>query len=494
MTTSAHPFPTGTAGLPEARPPEVVELGDGDDFDLRIGPVAKRLGHATVRLLAYNGSVPGPTLVVREGSQLLVNVVNDGDLETTVHWHGLRLDNRYDGTAATQRPLAVGGRFTYRLDFPDPGAYWYHPHIREDYAQELGQYGTIVVLPTDAAYWPPAHRELTITLDDILIEDGRVAPFDRFETNYSAMGRFGNVLLANGEPELSLQARRGEVVRLHLTNTANTRVFNVALPGARMKLVGGDSGHYERETFVEQVLIAPSERAVVDVLFEQPGTYGLEHRTPGRTYPLATIAVAGETAAPSLAELFAKLRHNADMAAERERMAPYLDADPDKTIALTVEMDPGEPSHDHGAHHHGHEHDHGPGGIEWEDGMVEVNRSTTAANTRWKIVDRATGAEGPAIDWRFRVGERVKIRVVNAMDSDHPMHHPFHIHGAGGFLILARDGMTEPNLVWKDTVLIPTGQTVDLLLEVTHPGEWMAHCHIAEHHESGMHFTFTVEP
>ena len=133
------------------------------------------------------------------------------------------------------------------------------------------------------------------------------------------------------------------------------------------------------------------------------------------------------------------------------------------------------------------------GGIEWEDDMVEVNRMTTPANMRWKLIDRATGAENHAIDWRFRVGDRVKIRLVNEMDSDHPMHHPFHIHGAGRFLVLARDGVAEPNLVWKDTVLVRTGETVDILLEVTNPGVWMAHCHIAEHHESGMMFSFHVD-
>jgi FtsP/CotA-like multicopper oxidase with cupredoxin domain len=113
---------------------------------------------------------------------------------------------------------------------------------------------------------------------------------------------------------------------------------------------------------------------------------------------------------------------------------------------------------------------------------------------RWKLVDRATGAANHAIDWRFRVGDRVKIRLLNDMDSDHPMHHPFHVHGAGRFLILARDGAVEPNLVWSDTVLVTTGQTVDILLEVTNPGRWMAHCHIAEHHESGMMLSFDVEP
>ena len=102
------------------------------------------------------------------------------------------------------------------------------------------------------------------------------------------------------------------------------------------------------------------------------------------------------------------------------------------------------------------------------------------------------GAANAAIDWKFTVGDRVKIRLVNEMDSDHPMHHPFHLHGAGRFLVLARDGLPEPNLVWKDTVLVRTGQTVDILLDVTNPGLWMAHCHIAEHMQSGMMFSFTV--
>ena len=149
-------------------------------------------------------------------------------------------------------------------------------------------------------------------------------------------------------------------------------------------------------------------------------------------------------------------------------------------------------------HGHGHDggtaHDHEAGGIEWEDDMVDVNRLTTPANTRWKLIDRSSGAENHAIAWRFRVGDRVKIRLVNEMDSDHPMHHPFHVHGAGRFLILARDGRPEENLVWKDTVLVRTGETVDILLDVTNPGRWMAHCHIAEHHESGMMFSFDVDP
>jgi FtsP/CotA-like multicopper oxidase with cupredoxin domain len=536
MSPKADHFPTAIAGLPEARTSDVVELADGERFDLRIAPVAKRLGDATVRMLAYNGSIPGPTLRVNEGSEVIVEIENQGDLEATVHWHGLRLENRYDGTHETQQPMAVGERFSARVTFPDPGLYWYHPHIREDYGQELGLYGNVLVDPADPDYWPAAHREFVLTLDDILLEDGKVASFSRTETTHAAMGRFGDVLLVGGETEPSLAARLGEVVRLYLTNTANTRVFKVALPGATMKLVGGDSGRVEREELVDDVILAPSERVIVDVRLEAAGELTLEHRTPGRTYPLATIEVSDERAKPSLDEQFEALRTNPEMVAERERVAPFFAAEPDKRLAFIAEMDMQMPEgeepvvytcpmhpeivreepghcpecgmkllpaelvaeaggdHEHESPAHGHEgHDHATAdGIEWEDDMAEVNRLTTPANMRWKLIDRDSDAENAAIDWRFAVGDQVKIRLLNEMAGDHPMHHPFHVHGAGRFLVLTRDGVDEPNLAWKDTVLVRAGETVDILLDVTNPGRWMAHCHIAEHHESGMMFSFEV--
>src|SRR5436309_3839899 len=332
-------FSTDPSGLPGCCGPEVVELSDGDVFELRIAPVAKRLGDETVRMLSYNGSIPGPILRVPQGSEVVVNVVNEGDLEATVHWHGVRLENRFDGTHETQAPVPVGGSFTYRVQCPDPGVYWYHPHIRGDYGQEMGLYGNILVVPADSEYWPPSHRDVLLTLDDVLLEDGKIAPFSRTEPTYAAMGRFGNTVLVGGESDLSLSARLGEVVRFCLTNTANTRVFKVALPGARMKLVGGDSGRYEREEFVNSVVLAPSERAVIDVLFAEAGQLTLEHHTPRQTYPLARIDVVPEPMAPPLQEQFEILRTNAEWVAERERLKPYVDAPPDKTLALVAEME-----------------------------------------------------------------------------------------------------------------------------------------------------------
>ncbi len=500
---AADRFPDDPTGLPQAARTPLVELADGDTLDLRVGPVAKQLHDTTVRMLAYNGSVPGPTLRVRQGSEITVHVTNQGDLDTTVHWHGLRLDNRYDGVPhETQAPIAVGSDFTYRIRFPDPGLYWYHPHVREDYAQEVGLYGNVIVDPVEPDYWPAVDREIVLTLDDLLVEDGRVAPFSRTETTHAAMGRFGNVFLTSGEPDLRLAARSGEVVRLWLTNTATTRVFDVRLPGARMKLVGGDSGRVEHEELVSEVLLAPSERAVVDVLFDRAGELLLEHSTPRRSYPLAAITVEEEQARSSSAGAFEVLRHAPELEVERQTIDTWLAAPPDKILALVAEMGEVAGGHAHGAAHGpaGHhaaesaQSATAAGGIEWEDEMVEVNRATTPATMTWKLVDRTTGVDSAAFDWSFAVGDRVKIRLVNERESDHPMHHPFHIHGAGRFLVLARDGSTEPNLVWKDTVLVRAGQTVDLLFDVTNPGLWMAHCHIPEHMESGMMFSFTVAP
>src|ERR671936_118970 len=336
-------LPRETEGLPEARKSELFDLHGFEVFKLEIVPVKKRIGDATVRMLAYNGSVPGPTLKVPQDGTITVHVTNHGDLDATVHWHGLRLENRYDGTHDTQAPIPVGETFTYEVHVPDPGAYWYHPHIREDYGQEMGLYGNILVTPSEPDYWPPANRELLLTLDDILIEDGQIAAFRESETTHVAMGRFGNVMLVGGEADLQLAVNRGEVVRFYFTNTANTRVFNVAVPGAQLKLVGADAGHYEHEQLVEEVLLAPSERVVVDVLFADAGKFELEHRTPERTYRLASITVSETHTEWSLADHFAQLRTNADMVELREHIEPFLRAAPDKTLSFVAEMDLGVP-------------------------------------------------------------------------------------------------------------------------------------------------------
>ncbi|MGA9161453.1 MAG: multicopper oxidase domain-containing protein [Actinomycetota bacterium] len=564
-------FTTETTGLPEATRPRLIRLADGDRFALGIQPVRKRLEGSELRMLGYDGSIPGPTLHVDQGSEITVEVTNNGDVEATVHWHGLRLENRYDGVPhETQSPIPIGGTFTYKVQFPDAGFYWYHPHIREDFGLEMGLYGTIIVEPADPSYWPPVDRQLSITLDDLLVEDGQIAPFHRAGPNYTAMGRFGNVMLINGEAQFSGEASVGEAVRLYLVNTANTRIFNFALPGARMKLVGGDSGRYELETFIDEVMLAPSERAVVDVKFDDPGGVRLEHRTPDHVYDLGSFSVAGNASAAAT-ESFEALRVDPQLTAEHRSIGADIERPPDKVLAFVASMpllygddvapatsyacpmhpevtssepgtcskcgmqllpvrseepapasyvcpmhpevtssEPGTcpkcgmklvpadtlpasaPKPPEDAVHHKHDQHEQSDGLEWEDLMPEINRASGPSNMRWMLIDRETGAENGAITWAFTVGDRVKIRLVNEMESDHPMHHPFHVHGAGRFLVLSRDSEPEPNLVWKDTVLVPAGRTVDVLLDVSNPGLWMAHCHIAEHAQSGMMFSFNV--
>jgi FtsP/CotA-like multicopper oxidase with cupredoxin domain len=541
-TTRFHDdtFLSITDGLEACGRSTVVVLRDGDTYDLHIAPVAGQIGDANVRMLAYNGSVPGPTLRVAQGSEIAVRVRNDGDHETTTHWHGLRLDNAYDGVPhETQQPIPVGGEFTYRLRFPDDGVFWYHPHVREDYGLEMGLYGNIIVDPNADEAWPAVNREAIVSLDDVLIEHGRIAPFRVSGPTHTAMGRFGNVMFTSGTTDLTVDAQVGEVVRLFLTNTANTRIFNVSIPEARMKLVGGDNGRYEREEWVDAVLVAPSERVVVDVAFTHSGTFPIEHRTPTRTYRLGSVVVGDEPVDNSLLDEFKTLHGNPGLRSERARLGDAKMRPADKTLVFSASMpllysdhtaspssyvcpmhpevtssEPGTcpkcgmrliagdtaPLPAHGDEHHridehhadSHQHDTGDG-LEWEDLMPDVNARTDATNMIWKLVDDETGAENMDIDWKFTVGDRVKIRLINTMESDHPMHHPFHVHGAGRFLVLERDGQPTDNLVWKDTILVRAGETADILLELTEPGLWMAHCHIAEHNQVGMMFSFRVE-
>ena len=202
----------------------------------------------------------------------------------------------------------------------------------------MGLYGNIVVEPADADYWPDVDREVVVTLDDVLVEDGRIAAFHEAGPTHVAMGRFGNVMLTGGETSLALGAQVGEVVRFYFTNTANTRLFNVALPGARMKLVGGDSGRYEHETFVDEVLLAPSERAIVDVRFDTPGNTPLEHRTPERSYTLGTVEVTDGATTSSSTQAFEQLRTSDELTGWRARLDDHIARRPDKTLAFKSRM------------------------------------------------------------------------------------------------------------------------------------------------------------
>jgi FtsP/CotA-like multicopper oxidase with cupredoxin domain len=492
---------------PEALPRSIVSLPDGGTLDLEAGLVRRTIAGRDMLMLAFNRQQPGPLIRVGQDATIFVNFTNGTPFPTAVHWHGVRLDNRFDGVpGVTQAPVAPGGTFRYTIRFPDAGIYWYHPHHREDVQQELGLYGNMMVEPLAADYYAPANREEILMVDDLLLDDAGAVPFGDTSANYSLMGRFGNTFLVNGEPSYALDVDRGEVVRFFFTNVSNTRTLNLSFrgrtgdagSGVPVKVVATDVGRFEREEFASSVVIAPAERYVVDVLFAEAGEYALVNHVQGVNHrmgvfreervELGAVSVSPDGSAVSYAESFGSLRENADVVADIDRVRGEFDRPVDHEIVLTLETEgvqlPIEQSM---------RYDwvwFGP--VEWTGTMPMMNWATSGNEVHWRIREPSTGAVNDGIAWRFRVGDVVKVRVHNDRGAFHAMQHPLHIHGQR-FLVLEQDGVPNTNLAWKDTVLLPTGSTTDILLELSNPGRWMVHCHIAEHLESGMKFVFDVE-
>ena len=498
------------ADLPAVESRQLVELPDGGTLDLEAGFVLRQIRGRAMVMMAFNRQHPGPLIKVSEGSTIFVNFTNRTPLPTAVHWHGVRLDNRFDGVpGVTQDPVEPGETFRYQIYFRDAGIYWYHPHHREDVQQEMGLAGNMLVDPIPENYYNEVNREEVLMLDDLLLADDDIVPFGDESANYMLMGRFGNVFLVNGEPDYSLQVDRGEVVRLFLTNTSNTRTFNLSFrredPDADgteailpMKVVGSDVGRFEREAVERNAVIAPAERYVVEVRFPESGRYlmvnhvqGINHRQgvflPEMT-TLGTIDVSDRATDPDYSGTFETVREHTAVVAEIDAYRHLFDKPVDHELVLLLEVEdlplPVEQSMAYDWIYFNP--------VEWTGTMPMMNWASTGEEVSWILRDPVAGADNMDIDWRFRVGDVVKIRIVNERDSFHAMQHPLHIHGQR-FLVLEQNGVGNDNLVWKDTVLLPTGSTTDILLELSNPGSWMVHCHIAEHLESGMKFVMEVE-
>ena len=207
----------------------------------------------------------------------------------------------------TQPPVASGGTFLYAVHCPDAGIFWYHDHVREDIGQPMGLYGNLDVEPTPRRRPTAAPRQAFLILSDVLLDSDSVVPFGLETANFALMGRFGNILLINGQPRWRFDAAAGEVVRLLLTNAASARTFNLSFGNARIKLVASDQGPLRaRQVMVPSVVIAPGERYVVDVLFDTPGTVAVVNQVQtvdhflGEIFPnvdtLGYVTVAGHAA------------------------------------------------------------------------------------------------------------------------------------------------------------------------------------------------------
>jgi FtsP/CotA-like multicopper oxidase with cupredoxin domain len=463
-----------------------LSLASNETIELSADIIERKIDGKTVYGYGYNKQSPGPLLKVKKGDTLIVDFTNNLDQPTTVHWHGLRLQNKYDGVPdVTQKEVMPGEKFEYVLSFPDAGLFWYHPHVREDSQQERGLYGTILVEdPFDSKN---GIREEVVTLDDVLMEGYDLALFDDKETNYAVMGRYGNLMLTNGKTDYSLTVQKNTVLRLYLVNVANARPFNIRIPGAKMKVIGGDVGYYEKPFFQDSVILGPSERVIIDVLFETEGEFEITNDTPISQYKIGKITVREGPEKPpnSFEEL-----NTTTTAMEVEALKPYFDAPVDFDYELLIRwpvMDKmmQNQSMGGGGMMHGNMNGMENEDIEWEDSMAAINSITTNEEITWIIRDAKSKKENMDFYNTVKKGEIKKIRITNLETSSHPMQHPVHLHG-NKFLVLSTDGKRNEDLVWKDTVLIPTGKEVELLVEFSNPGDWMIHCHIAEHLSSGM--------
>ncbi len=491
--------PDDLSALPEARPREVVRLAEGDTLDLTAALVRRSVGGHTYAGYAFNAQVAGPLIEVTQGERVFVRFTNETVWPNGIHWHGGRIQNAFDGVpGVTQPPVGEGESFLYELAFPDPGLFWYHTHIRADVTLGLGLFANLRVLPASESPATDVHREEVLILHDVLMDAQGLYPFGLESPTHALMGRFGNVLLVNGDPEHRLSAAEGEVVRFLVTNASNARVFNLSFSrGEPIKLVGSDLGRFERQQWTESVVIAPGERYAFDVRFGASGETALVNQIQALDHmhgryvagvdTLSTVAVQPGRVAGETVPAYEELSIAEDVREEVERLRPHFAREPDLLLRLgasagrmpipllnfierdTIHYPP----------------------VDWNDGMPDMNWLTTGENFVWEMTDRATGLKNMDVAWEFDHGDLVKLRIVNDPTSFHPMHHPIHVHGQR-FLVLAVDGVPRDNLSWKDTSLIPTGATVDILIEMSNPGTWMLHCHILEHAETGMMMTFVV--
>ena len=484
----------------DARPRELVRLADGDSVALEAVYVRRSIGDRTLLGYGFNGQIPGPLLWVTEDATITVEFTNRIDWPTAIHWHGVRLDNRFDGVpGVTQLPIESGGTFTYEIHFPDPGLYWYHPHHREDVQQDLGLAGNLMVQSPDADYYGPVHREEILMLDDLLLGEHGLIPFGLERATHALMGRFGNTMLVNGGAGYELEVDRGEVVRFFFTNVSNTRTFNLSFDGAPMKLVGTDVGNFEREEPIGSLVIAPAERYVVHVMFPESGSVQLLNRVQAidhiaaqffpETDTLGTVGVSERATDRDLSAEFLSARVHDAVRTDIDRFRARFDGPVDLELTLDMTAE-GLPLRVERLMRVDSLYFHP---LEASGTMPMMNLMATPEEISWTLREPGTGRENREIDWQFRVGDVVKLRLRSERETLHQMQHPIHIHGQR-FLVLAVNGVESQNLAWKDTVMVPAGATVDLLLELSNPGRWMLHCHIAEHLEAGMSMVFTVAP
>ena len=389
---------------------------------------------------AYNGRVPGPVLEAEVGDVLEVRFTNRLREPTNIHWHGLRIPAAMDGTESVQHPVEPGGSFVYRFRLPDAGTFWYHPHLNETVQLEMGLHGALVVRGPGE---PRLDEERVLVLDDLRLDrEGRIARFGGFVERHD--GREGDVRLVNGvvEPELTIAA--GQVERWRVVNASSARYVRLSVGGLPFRILGTDGGLIEAPVTATEVLLAPADRVDLAV---GPFEEGLELAVEALPYLRRTVrtrkterfaTLRTGPARPSVAAIPERLR-------TIEPLAPAT-AEPSRTVTLGFKM--------------------------------SLRRG----------VDFVVNKEPHHHDRPVKAGELQVWDVFNATMMDHP----FHLHGFF-FQVLSVNGEEPAWRSWEDVVNVPPRSTVRIAwLPDDRPGSWMYHCHILEHHASGMMGHFDV--
>jgi FtsP/CotA-like multicopper oxidase with cupredoxin domain len=429
------------------------------NLPLRIATASQKLAgdpHPASAVWGYDGTVPGPGLRFRQGGRLRVEVENALDVQTTVHWHGIRLPNAMDGVPhLTQAPIAAnGGRFTYEFDLPDAGTYWYHPHLGSPEQVGRGLYGALIVEERDP---PPVDRDVVWVLSDWRLDrQARIVDDFRSFMDSTHAGRIGNTVTVNGAVRDSFEVRAGERIRLRLINASNARIYGLAFEGHEPWLIAFDGQPLEpRSLAKERIVLGPAQRA--DLILDCSATPGSRHRVvddfyPRNAYRLIDLAYGAGGAARSAPRPVPTLPANPflrpDIArAERHRIVfggGMMGAMPSqrehKGLFWTVNGTPVPEEHHH----------HSP--------LMTLKR-----------------------------GRSCIFELVN----DTRWHHPIHIHGHV-FTVLTRDGHPDRRGESGDTVLLDPQSRAEIAFVADNPGDWMLHCHVLEHQASGMMATVRV--
>jgi FtsP/CotA-like multicopper oxidase with cupredoxin domain len=370
-----------------------------------------------------------------------VRLTNHLPEPTNIHWHGLRIPAAMDGTQNVQRLVPPGETFVYRFRVPDAGTFWYHPHINETVQLEMGLYGAFVVRGPGE---PRVDVERVLVLDDLRLDKkGAIAGFGGMIERHD--GREGDIRLVNGVAEPEITMAGGQVERWRVVNASSARYILFSLGGLPFRVIGTDGGLLEAPVTVDEVLVATADR--VDLVvgpFEEGREIPVEARKYLRmtvrkrdTERFANLRVGG--AKPSQAEVPEKLRSIPPLAPP--------DAPPTRTVKLGFKMT-----------------------LRGVDFVINKERHHRADPVK--------------------IGELQVWDVVNTTMMDHP----FHLHGFF-FQVLSVNGEAPPWRSWEDVVNVPPRGTVRIAwLPDGRPGSWMYHCHILEHHESGMMAHFDVVP